>query len=212
MRLYLSSFRFGAKPEKLVALVGHGKRVAVILNALDNFPDQRTEWLTSQTNALSALGFVVDELDLRHYFREPTKLEKALTSTDAVWINGGNAFLLRRAMKQSGFDVAIRRLLDEDRIVYAGFSAAVCCAAPTLRGAEMVDDAHDVPPGYDAEIVWNGLGLLDVNVAVHFESAHSESEAINKEIDFYRRNDVSFKTLRDGQVIIVDGEISEIAG
>jgi dipeptidase E len=51
-----------------------------------------------------------------------------------LWINGGNAFLLRRAMRQSGFDSLIHEFLQGDRFVYAGFSAAVCCAA--LRSEE----------------------------------------------------------------------------
>jgi dipeptidase E len=70
-----------------------------------------------------------EELDLREYF------------DDAVWINGGNAFLLRREMQH----LAIRELLQADKIVYAGFSAAVCCAAAALRGAEMVDDPGKKP-------------------------------------------------------------------
>jgi dipeptidase E len=77
--------------------------------------------------------FFAEELDLREYF------------DDAVWINGGNAFPLRRAMRQSGFDLVIRELLQADKIVYAGFSATACCAAAALRGAEMVDDPRKKP-------------------------------------------------------------------
>jgi len=45
-----------------------------------------------------------------------------------IWINGGNAFPLRRAMRQSGFDEVAWALLASDEIVYVGFSAATCCA------------------------------------------------------------------------------------
>jgi dipeptidase E len=35
MRLYLSSFRCGNKPEKLLELLGDGRSTALILNAMD---------------------------------------------------------------------------------------------------------------------------------------------------------------------------------
>jgi dipeptidase E len=65
MRLYLSSFKLGNQPARLVSLVGRGKRVALIMNALDNGQEARDKWLASQMEALHQLGFVVEELDLR---------------------------------------------------------------------------------------------------------------------------------------------------
>jgi hypothetical protein len=41
MRLYLSSFDLGKRPEKLVALAGAGRCAAIIVNALDTNPDWR---------------------------------------------------------------------------------------------------------------------------------------------------------------------------
>src|SRR4051812_34643410 len=124
MRLYLSSFDLGDKPEELVALAGSARRAAIIVNALDNRPDRRAVWLKKQTEKLVDLGFSVTELDLRSYFGPSDKLKGILNEIDVVWINGGNAFVLRRAMKQSGFDVFIKSALARDEIVYAGFSAA----------------------------------------------------------------------------------------
>jgi dipeptidase E len=209
MRLYLSSFELGNQPSRLTSLAGRRKRVALILNALDNRRDARDKWLASQTEALTRLGFIVEELDLRNYFTRKGNLKEVLRRKDAVWINGGNAFLLRRAMRQSGFDLEIHELLRTDEVVYAGFSAAVCCAAPTLRGAEAVDDPNAVAEKYDSEIVWDGLGLIGYNVAVHYRSDHSESADVEREIQYYQDHNISYETLRDGQVIIVDGDKTE---
>src|SRR5919109_5303802 len=107
MRLYLSSFKLGNRPDRLVSLIGPGKAVAVIMNALDNFPDDRAQWLAGQIDALAGLGLAATELDLRRYFDRPGELASLLPRFDAVWINGGNAFLLRSAMRRSGFDEAI---------------------------------------------------------------------------------------------------------
>src|SRR6195256_3482543 len=68
MRLYLSSFDLGDRPEELVGLTGSARRAAIILNALDNRPEGRAVWLKEQTDKLVGLGFSVVELDLRSYF------------------------------------------------------------------------------------------------------------------------------------------------
>ncbi len=180
------------------------------MNALDNGQKGRIEWLATQTEALNNLGFITEEIDLRNYFGKENDLKDTLSRFDGLWINGGNAFLLRRAMRQSGFDSAIKELLQIDKIVYAGFSAAICCASPTLRGAELVDDANAISEKYESEIIWDGLGLIDYNVIVHYQSDHSESADAEKELQYLKDNNIPYKTLRDGQVIIIDGEKTEI--
>lgn len=203
MRLYLSSFLIGDEPEKFVELVGAGKRVALILNALDNFPETRDEFFTSQTESLNDLGFAVEELDLRRHFNKSGELRKILEEKDAVWANGGNTFTLRRAMKQSGFDLIITDLLETNAIAYGGFSAGSVILSPSLRGLEITDNPNDVPDGYDKEIIWDGLGLIDFSIAVHYQSDHSESGLTDLEIEYYKANKIPYKTLRDGEVIII---------
>jgi dipeptidase E len=202
MKLYLSSFGLGNDPQQLVALVDEGKKAVVILNALDHKEEARARFLASQTQALTELGFTVEELDLRHYFDRKEELQKVLSTKDVVWINGGNTFILRRAMRQSGFDAVITDLVKKEAIVYGGFSAAVCILAPTLHGLEITDDPNVVPEGYDKEIIWDGLGIIDYSVAVHYQSDHPESHLTDKEIAFYEVNNMPYKKLRDGEVIV----------
>ncbi|MEK9181876.1 MAG: hypothetical protein AAB786_02535 [Patescibacteria group bacterium] len=38
----------------------------------------------------------------------------------------------------------------------------------------------------------------------HFDSDHPESEAINKEIEFCQQNNIPYKAIRDGEVIIIE--------
>jgi dipeptidase E len=103
-------------------------------NATDTSPDWRARWLTDQSAKLSALGFSVVELDLRSFFGAPDKLETFLGGIGLVWIDGGNAFVLRQAMRQSGFDLLIKASVTRDEIVYAGFSAAaVICIRQSQR-------------------------------------------------------------------------------
>jgi dipeptidase E len=212
MRLYLSSFDLGDKPEELVALAGSARRAAIIVNALDNRPDGRAVWLKKQTEKLLDLGFSVTELDLRSYFGPSDKLKGFLNEIDVVWINGGNAFVLRRAMKQSGFDVFIKSALARDEIVYAGFSAAAVIAFDSLEGLEIIDDLEEVPSGYHPNIVWEGLGLIPFALAVHFKSDHPESESVDREIAFYEARGIPYRSLRDGEALVIHDGRTKIVG
>jgi dipeptidase E len=212
MRLYLSSFDLGDRPEELVGLTGLARRAAIILNALDNRPEGRAVWLKEQTDKLVGLGFSVVELDLRSYFGASDQLKGFLSDIDLVWINGGNAFVLRRAMKQSGFDILIKSAVARDEIVYAGFSAAAVIAFDSLKGLELTDDPEDVPSGYDANIVWEGLGFVPFALAVHFKSEHSESESVDREIAFYEATGIPYRTLRDGEALIIHDHREKIVG
>ena len=161
-------------------------------------------------SALSTLGFDAEELDLRQYFGKPDALRERLALYGLVWIRGGNVFVLERAFHASGFDAVIKDMLAQDSIVYGGYSAATCLATPSLRGGDLVDDPDIVPDGYEKQFRWEALGLIGYEVAVHYKSDHYESAIIEQEVAYYETNNIEYKTLRDGEVIVVDGEKEEI--
>jgi len=123
-----------------------------------------------------------------------------------VWVYGGNTFVLKRACEQSGFGEIIKEMILKDEIVYAGFSAGVVILSNSMKGLEIVDDPNIVPEGYKSDFSWEGLGILDYHVAVHYKSDHSESADIDKEIEYCEKNNIPYKTLSDGEVIVVNGE------
>ncbi len=211
MRLYLSSYHLGNKPEKLKELIGENAKAAIILNAADNSDiDRRSSYVTSQVEALASLGIGAEELDLRDYFNNSQELAKKLIDYDLVWVVGGNAFLLLRAMKQSGFDKLIVPLVENDEIVYAGFSAGAVVATPSLHGLELVDDKDTVPVGYNKEIAWTGLHLVGKSIAPHYKSNHPESEAVNKAVEYFLENGMDYWTLSDGQALVVQDTIATL--
>lgn len=214
MRLYLSSFRVGNSPEALRGLVTGSGRTALIANACDSLSSgHRTESTLQEMDRLAAVGLRPEELDLRDYFGgDPAALTAMISRFDLVWLRGGNVFNLRRALHQSGADVALLGLLHADGIVYGGYSAGACVLAPSLHGIELVDDPSEVPPGYDAAIIWEGLGILPYAVAPHYESNHPESAAVRKLVTYYVEEHITFKALRDGQAIVIDGETQVVVG
>jgi dipeptidase E len=207
VRLYLSSFRVGSCPERLVDLAHGGTRLAVIANAMDfAAAEVRREAVGLEFAALSALGFAAAEVDLRE-----TGASDALADYDVLWLRGGNTFVLRAALARSGADTAICRLLDEDRLVYAGYSAGTCVLAPSLRGLEAVDPPDAPTATYGEPPVWDGLGVLAHAVVPHVDSPnHPESEACSRVAEQYRANGVPHVALRDGQVLVVDGDATSV--
>jgi len=208
MKLYLSSYKFGNYAEELVKLSSDNKRVGVIMNAVDWSDDKERviRSLNEQLDTLKSLGFNPEQLDLRNYFGKSDELKKHLTNFGMVWVYGGNTFVLKRAYEQSGFGEIIKEMILKDEIVYAGFSAGVVILSNSMKGLEIVDDPNIVPEGYKSDFSWEGLGILDYHVAVHYKSDHSESADIDKEIEYCEKNNIPYKTLSDGEVIVVNGE------
>jgi dipeptidase E len=207
VRLFLSSFRFGSKPNLLLGLLRGGVRTALIGNALDHLSEsERSVRITEEMDRLVEIGLSPTEVDLRKFFGRARELKTVLKDYDLVWSRGGNAFILRRAFRASGMDEVLITLLREDKVVYGGYSAGVDMVCTTLRGVEFVDDPNIVPSGYNREIVWDGLGILNYSIASHYKSDHPESEDIDVSIDYMVENRIPFVPLRDGEVIIIDGD------
>jgi dipeptidase E len=208
VRLYLSSFRMGDHPEHLAALVGKdGRRAVVIANAMDDAPpDVRRAGVELELAALADLGFDAAELDLRGYFDQEQRLRHDLDGLCLAWLRGGNVFMLRYALYRSGADTAFGDLLAADALVYAGYSAGPCVLSPSLRGLELVDDADAVTRIYGSQPLWDGLALLHEAFVPHFQSpGHPETAAIELVVARYRAEGIAYRTLHDGQALLVNG-------
>lgn len=216
MRLYLSSYRLGAATGELLRLMRGRRRVGIIANALDFIPmaDRRAHArnVYDPVAAFAALGLEARYLDLRHWFDDPEGLDEALLACDLLWAMGGNSFLLRRAMRQSGFDRLIGPLLAEDRLVYGGFSAGAVVAGPSLAGIEIVDPPLDLAEGYDPAVISEGLGLVDAIIVPHYRSDHPEAAAVEKVAALLAERKVPHITLSDGEVLVHDGGALRRAG
>ena len=205
MRMYLSSFRMGEHPERLVELLDARAPAAVIANAIDGASDEvRREGVERELAALADLGLEAEELDLRDYFDAPKRLAAELSRYGLVWVRGGNTFVLRHALATAGADEVLVGLLAQDALVYAGYSAGCCVLAPSLRGLELVDEPEDVTETHGVPPIWEGLGLIEYAFVPHVESPdHPETDACGRLAEHYRAIGVEHRTLRDGEAIVV---------
>ena len=207
MKLYLSSYKFGDQPNRLVSLFGGNKKIALISNSLDfsNDLERLEKQQKEQLEGLSNLGLDPEAIDLRDYFDKKGTLEQKLEEFAGVWVRGGNVFVLRVAYKLSGFDEIVKGYVEtHDDFVYSGFSAGCCILSPDLKGFELVDDSKLVESAYQHEVVREGLGLIDYAFIPHYKSDHPESESIDKVVEWYKNKGLEYKTLRDGEAIIYE--------
>lgn len=212
MKLYLASYRLGEYPEKfkdLLVSVTKNKKVALITNALDftNNYFELTKSVQRDKRDIEALGLEVEQIDLREYFGKTDNLRKKMSEFNAVYVRGGNVFVLRRAFAESGFDVLLYEWAERDDFVYAGFSAGVCVLSPELSGLELVDDPETDPEGYQHGLrITTGLRLIEFSVTPHFRSDHPESQKINSVVDYYLNHAVIFVALTDTDVLIMEAK------
>jgi dipeptidase E len=212
VRLYLSSFRIGDHPDRLVELARGQLTAAVIANACDGMPAvDRSASVSLELRALGDLGFDAHEVDLRELAGRGEGLRAELAAVGVVWVRGGNVFTLRQAIWHAEGDAVLRELVAADTVAYAGYSAGACVLAPSLAGLERCDDAGEVSRLYGEQARFDGLGLLDRAFVPHLATpTHPESGILEQVASDYRRNGVPYLGLRDGQVYLVDGELAEI--
>lgn len=205
MKFYLSSFRFGNKTEDLKRMKPANNKIAHINNARDWVGSDSEKAAKTQKNEidfLNNLGFAAEPLDLKLYFKKKAELTDKINSLGALWVSGGNTFVLRMAMKLSGFDTIFETIKNKKDFLYGGYSAGICILSNSLKSIDQVDDPNNFPYEEINKPIYEGLGVFDYSFMPHYDSDHYESEAIAKEVDRCINNKWLFKALRDGDVII----------
>jgi dipeptidase E len=208
MKFYLSSYMLGHHTDRLLAMVAEPRRMIIVTNALDAIPLEAQLKYARETfdpvTYFAEAGFDPAMIDLRRYFGRKGELRDVLLRQNVIWAVGGNSFLLRRAMRASGFDEVLPALL-EAGVVYAGWSAGACVAGDSLQAVAPMDEPEPPALGYtDTVPVWEGLGLVPFGIIPHWDSEHREAEAAARAVAQAEANGTSFRALRDGDVLVCD--------
>lgn len=203
MKLYLSSNNI-PDPEVFSKFVGKPLseiRLGLILNAKDYKSSEERESKRKKINAFfTRLGMQVTDIDLRDYYNNGG-VSSALKGYDVLWFNGGNTYMLRKAIERSGCEESLKELLKKG-VVYGGDSAGAIIAGPTIRYFDVADD-----PVVADEVNWNGLNLIDFVVLPHWGS-----EKYDASLRYAQKHleDDGFKTVEicDAQYLLIeDGKI-----
>lgn len=204
MKLYLSSYRVGKNISFLRKWISENdNKIVVIPNALDEIEDsnEKNSVIMDRCSDLGKLGFEIEILDLEKYFDKKDELKEYLKDKKSFYVLGGNVFILNRAMKLSGFDNYLLDKIDDDSILYSGFSAGICVLAQNLSGLDLV-----VNPNFDSYnsgiVTMKGIGILDYLPVPHYKSNHPASKVIDEVIKYLDKKNLNYRTLCDGDVII----------
>lgn len=74
----------------------------------------------------------------------------------------------------------------------------------------LVDEANVDHYGYK-ETLWEGIGLIDFMPVPHFDTPnHPESHLMYDVIKYLQKNNLSFQTLKDGEVITISDKIKAL--
>lgn len=203
MKLYLSSYKLGNNKEELKRWIEeHGNKIVLIPNSRDVYEEseRKSIGINKDIEELKSLGFEVTTISLKEFFGQYDRLKKDLEQYPAFFAIGGNSFALRKAMQLSGFDRFLKEISSNSDYLYGGYSAGICVLAPNLHGLEIVDEPCN--PYNEDEILYDGINLLDYLPTPHYKSEHPESKLMDDVIEYCKKNNVKYKTLRDGEVII----------
>lgn len=198
MKLYIASMFLGNYTKLLTDWISeHGNRILLVCNARDHKEDRERERTFDELNKekLEAVGFKVDYLDLKDYFNKKDELFKLLDDYKAVFVTGGNVFVLRKSYELSGFDEYLVNNKDKD-FLYGGYSAGVCILSNTLKGYELVDPM--VNPYNSDDVNTTGIGLLDYMVCPHYKSDHKECDLVDNMVNYFKEKNIKYITLKDG--------------
>lgn len=205
MKLYLSSYRLGNEQKVLQKwIANNNNKILVIPNALDAFEDsdRKTSGIIDKCKDLEQIGFETQIFDLRKYFRNSKQMREDIKNYNTFYVLGGNVFILRKAMKLSGFDEYLKEISILPNYLYSGFSAGICVLSKNLHGIDLADEPNKEPYNY-GEIIWEGIGLIDYMSVPHFDTPnHPESHLMY--------NVVSYLEEKDGDVFLEN--IGDIKG
>lgn len=149
-------------------------------------------------------GFEVEKIELRQFFYKEKELEEKLKNFGLIWVRGGNEFVLRQAMRLSGLENILKKFQKEKtNIVYGGYGAGITIIGPTLKGIELIEDIEQKPYPVLRYTIWEGIGLIDYQIVPHHDKENPGVSGMNELIEYYEENEIKYKTLKDGEVIII---------
>ncbi|MGU3293663.1 Type 1 glutamine amidotransferase-like domain-containing protein [Williamsia sp. M5A3_1d] len=195
MRLFLTCLGVDGHDDLLVSVTGRGAQIGVVLNAIDDRPSDRALATEIETAELTRLGLRPVVLDLR----EPADVA-LLEVVDALWVRGGNTFLLRSAMAGHGADQVITARISDESLGYAGYSAGAAVLAPDLTAVAAVDDPSVVDTPITA-----GLGVLDRPLIPHVGGTYADGVACTELSRRLTADGVAHHSVRDGDALVTLG-------
>ena len=148
------------------------------------------------------MGFNVEEVDIEG--KKESEVMRLLELKDIIYVEGGNAFFLLKAMRDCNFEKVIRKLLKSGK-VYIGASAGSIVAGRTIQTAEWEGDGNIVRLKS-----LKGLNIVPFDIFVHYQSGNAEM--IKQKIKNPKKRAKNLRILTDEQALLIQGKETDLIG
>lgn len=149
-------------------------------------------------------GFTVTGI---HTYPDPAN---AINSSKAIFVGGGNTFLLLKRLYENNLVELIRNRVNSGNLLYMGSSAGTNVATKSIHTTN--DMPITFPPTFD------GIGIVPFNINPHYidkvESETHKGETRDQRINEYMEMEHASPVLglREGAILKVDGNSLIIKG
>ena len=181
---------------KLLQKPTYDVNVAFITTAYKYKLEENPEYVAKDLLIMKELGFNVEEIDIEG--KNKNLLMKLFENKDIIFVEGGNTFYLLKAIRQSGFEKVIKKLLKKGR-VYVGVSAGSIVAGKTIETAGWKDGDKNFVKLKNLK----GMNLVPFNIFVHYRPEHAE--IIKQKIKNPDKRRKRLRILTDYQAILIQG-------
>ncbi|MDD4333053.1 MAG: Type 1 glutamine amidotransferase-like domain-containing protein [Patescibacteria group bacterium] len=168
-------------------------KIAYIITASKKTSD--TGYIDKHRQKMDELNFYYDEIDIAGMHE--SELKKALDGHDIIMVEGGNAFYLLKAIRESGFDNVIKKLIDNG-VVYIGSSAGSYVACPSIIVSTYTNKQRDRCGITD----FTGMNLVPFLIKAHYTpDMLPDMKDLRKNVEYplHILNDQQALLIRDGE-------------
>lgn len=173
-------------------------KIAYIITASKGAHD--TKYISTHKQAMSENRLGFEEIDIDRKTRE--ELQMLLSDKNVIHVEGGNAFYLLKAMRESGCDEIIKELVFKG-VAYIGTSAGAYIACPTIETSTWGPKEPD------------NYGLTDLaalNLVPFLIKAHYKDDLEKLFREKAQSASRPVRILRDGQGILVEDDTYTFVG
>ncbi|MEJ5998523.1 Type 1 glutamine amidotransferase-like domain-containing protein [Corynebacterium sp. H130] len=189
MKLLLVSWGIGALPGFLPS----GSRIGYINEAVRL--EGEADWINAESRRLSDLGYEVVHVSLENLATE-------LEDMDAVYVCGGNTFVLLDGLKRTRADqILIERV--RAGLPYIGLSAGAAICGSPIEPIRLMDDAGAAPELASTD----ALGFVPQVIVPHADGGFGPYDvALNERINAEYGGQFTLRNLGNCQALLVTDE------